>query len=305
LSNDQLIAKLNSVWQFSLPDDFTHFSLCSLWTFMTTPGVDKYIFPQGNALNIVGTPLLNNAGLYFYDDNQRFYNNFVSTLQNYIIETVDSASAAFTFQLGPEIARGYKDILGTPVPAVVITGYGTDGSQQNLYDYGTGVLTDDVGIGSGTVDYYTGEVNVSFAVEVIGPIYATFDNSSWTRPTACLFYNNVLTLRNIPNQPYFVQIKVQLIPAPFTSVNDTLPISTLFQYLHYKTAMLIATEINDESRMAFISPLAEAATLGVERITYRQSDNRRRSNQFFQPQNSGMTNWAYIQNPYPPSVSTV
>ncbi len=301
LSNAQIIAKINEVWQFELVQEFTNFSLCSMWTFMTIPGVDKYIFPQGNALNMVKSPLLNNAALTFYDSNRDFFNNFVGTLQNYIIATADGTTNTYSLQLGQQITRGYKDILGVPVPAVTITAIGTNKEQQVLYDYGTGILTDG-GSGSGAINYYTGETTVQFAVNVEGNIFATFDNSSWTRPVACLFYNNVLTLRPVPNQPYFVQAQVQYIPAPFTAVSDTLPISTLFHYLHYQTALLIALEINDNARVTFIEPRAQKAKLNVERITYRQNDNRRRSNQFYNPQAMGNT-YPYMQNPYPPSVS--
>ena len=304
IPNSTIIDKINTVWQFHVPQDFTNFALCSLWSFMTEVGVDRYIFPQGNALNIVGQPLLNNSFLFLYDDNQKFFNKNIGTLQNYLIETVTAPASSFSLQLGAQVARGYKDVLGTVVPSVVITAVDINGTQQSLYDYGTGVLTDG-GSGYGTVNYYTGAVTAEFASTFEGRIYATYDNSSWTRPTCCLFYNNVLTLRNIPNQPYFVQVQVQLIPAPFTSTNDTIPISTMFQYLHYQTALLIAIEINDESRIRYVQPLAKDATLGVERITYRQSDNRRRSNQFFMPDNINGFGYPYITNPYPASVSQV
>jgi hypothetical protein len=85
LSNEKIIAKINEVWQFCLVQKFTNFSLRSVWTFMTVPGIDKYIFPQGNALNLVYSPLVNNAALQFFDSDRSFYNNFVGTLQNYII----------------------------------------------------------------------------------------------------------------------------------------------------------------------------------------------------------------------------
>lgn len=300
LSNAQIISKLNTVWQFSLVQDFVHFCLTSTWTFMTQAGIDRYIFPQGNILNIIRQPILNNMVLNFYDDNQTFFTNYVGTLQNYLLEDVTTATSSFSLQLSKEIARGYKNALGVPVPSVIISGTGTDGVQQDLYDFGTGELTDG-GTGTGTVDYVTGLVEVNFSTPIVGRLFATFDNSSWTRPTQCLFYDNVLTLRNIPDQPYKVVSEVQYIPAPFTDVTDTLPIPTLYSYLHYKTALLIAIEINDSARATFIQKLCDDAVEGVERITLRQSDNRRRSNQFYNPE--GMVGmYPYPINPYGPSV---
>lgn len=305
LSNDQILAKLNNVWQFYIPLDFVHFTLTSVWSFMTVAGVDRYIFPQQNASNIIGDVNLNNTPLILYDSNQSFFSNYVGTLQNYIITVAETAASTFSLQLGREIARGYTNILGVPVPSVFINAVGVDKSEQSLYDFGTGVLTDAAGVGSGTIDYYTGAVTVNFAVDVEGPIYATFDNSSWTRPSRCLFYDNVLTLRNIPNQPYQVTAQVQYIPAPFTSVNDVLPVPNLFLYFQYKTALLISQSINDQVRVEAIAPLAQEAIEGFNRITMRQSDNRRRSNEFYKVDNSGLGLYPFVINPYGPSISTV
>lgn len=303
LSNKQIIAKLNTVWQFFLSQDFTHFSLCSLWTFMTEAGIDRYIFPQGNALNLVSKPILNNRMLNLYDNNQTFFASKLSTLQNYEATTLQTPTQSININIGKKIARGYKDALGVAVPSVVISAVGTNGVQQNLYDFGTGELTDG-STGTGFVDYITGNVSITFGSVVVGNVYATYDNSTWTRPSSCLFYNNVLTLRAIPDQPYQVVCQVQYIPAPFSEATDVLPIPTIFHYLHYQTALLIATEINDESRIRFIQPLAEKAQAGIEKITYRQSDNRRRSNQFYSPEGATEVFAPYIINPYPPSITT-
>ena len=127
---------------------------------------------------------------------------------------------------------------------------------ETFTDDSNGILTGDQG-GTGTVDYTTGAVSVTFAT---APTSGTNVTLSWEgyegrRPTAVLFYNNLFRFWPIPDTVYRVQLKAYRIEDPLTSATDTPRLEEWGPAIAYGAARLILAEAGEYDKYAAVTQL--------------------------------------------------
>jgi hypothetical protein len=177
--------------------------------------------------------------------------------------------------------------------AVYITTIGADGSNIVVQDSGI-FLFGDVNYGAlmvegkapngntplsggysatlNTVNYLTGEINVTFPVAIpsgnnINVQVYLFQTGL---PRSILYYNNVLTLRSPPDKAYLVELDAYLTPAAFLSTGAAMPFGYMSEYIARGAARKILSDTGDIEQFQFYEPLFKEQELLVWKRSQRQ-----------------------------------
>lgn len=177
-------------------------------------------------------------------------------------------------------------------PAVYITSIAADGSNvvvtdsgqflQGNVNYGLLMAPGNAPFGntslgtysttSNTINYFTGEVNVTFPVNIpsgnIINVQCYYYQSGL--PRAILFYNNTLTLRSPPDKQYLVELDAYLTPAAFLSTSNSVPFAYMAEYLARGAARKILADTGDVEQFQFYEPLFREQELLVWKRSQRQ-----------------------------------
>src|SRR5258706_6729357 len=84
-----------------------------------------------------------------------------------------------------------------------------------------------------TINYNTGLANITFTDSSGAPISIpagqNINSQSYLYqvgiPRSCLFYNNILTLRNPPDKQYLIELDAYLTPAAFLSTSQSVTLA--------------------------------------------------------------------------------
>ena len=110
---------------------------------------------------------------------------------------------------------------------------------------------------SNTVNYLTGQINVTFPVTIpAGNIIncQTFYFQSGL-PRGVLFYNNTILLRTVPDQQYLVEMDAYLSPAAFLNTAAAIPFGYMAEYIARGAARKILADTGDVEQFQFYEPL--------------------------------------------------
>ena len=195
-----------------------------------------------------------------------------------------------------------QDIPVTSVfPAIYITSIAADGSNVIVSDSGQfletnvnyGLLMEPgpapngnsplggaapvYSITSNTVNYLTGEINVTFPVAI--PSGANISVQCYYfqsgLPRSILYYNNTLTLRSPPDKQYLVELDAYLTPAAFLQTSATIPFGYMAEYIARGAARKILSDTGDIEQFQFYEPLfREQETLVWKRSQRQWTSNR-------------------------------
>ena len=195
-------------------------------------------------------------------------------------------------------------------PAFYLTAIGADGSNvvvsdsgqflQNNVNYGllmTPGNSSTLGntslgaysITSNTVNYLSGQVNVTFPVAI--PAGANIGAQCYFYqtglPRGILYYNNTLTLRNPPDRQYLVELDAYLSPAAFLNTGAAIPFGYMAEYLARGAARKILSDTGDVEQFQFYEPLFREQELLVWKRSQRQWTNNRTQTIYSQGMNMG------------------
>jgi hypothetical protein len=133
-------------------------------------------------------------------------------------------------------------------------------------------LTGDYDTFDNTINYITGEVNVTFPVIIPSGnnISAQVFFFQTGLPRGVLFYNNTLTLRSPPDQQYLVEIDAYLSPAGFLNTAAAIPFGYMAEYIARGAARKILSDTGDIEQFQFYEPLFREQELLVWKRSQRQ-----------------------------------
>lgn len=122
--------------------------------------------------------------------------------------------------------------------------------------YGNTELPGGYSATSNVINYFTGEINVSFPVAIPQgnniSVQCYYFQNGW--PREILFYNNILTLRSPPAQSYLVELDAYLTPAAYLASNQALSFGYMAEYLSLGAARKILSDTGDAEQLAFYEP---------------------------------------------------
>lgn len=210
LSNTQVDEYINKYFQYEFPAEVKLNRNYTFYEFNTNKDTRDYAFPT-NYTNFVPEATMNRQHLLFYQDPDKFYQENPENYQRRSEWTGDGATVAFATTLTNNI----------PIePGSVIV----DDQVEVFSDDGAGVLTGDAAVpGTGTVNYTTGAISVTFAAAPASgqTIFLSFIQQTVGQPTAVLMFENQFRFYPVPDRAYQFRIKAWMLDyvMPVTGAN--------------------------------------------------------------------------------------
>lgn len=122
------------------------------------------------------------------------------------------------------------------------------------------------------VDYASGDVFVEFPVPIPAGVYINANCYYFQTglPRGILFYDNVLTLRNPPDQQYLIELNAYLSPAAFLNTSDAVPFAYMAEYIARGAARKILSDTGDQEQLMFYEPFFREQEMLVWKRSQRQ-----------------------------------
>ncbi len=157
----------------------------------------------------------------------------------------------------------YTILSATPTSIVInvksssFTPYISDGTVNSFQNY---------------VNYFNGEINVTFPVNIPNGnnINAQVYFFQSGLPRGILYYDNTITLRNVPAQQYLVELQAYLSPAAYLNTADAITFGYMSEYIARGAARKILSDTGDIEQMQFYEPLFKEQETLVWKRSQRQ-----------------------------------
>lgn len=292
LSTADLDDYINTFVLYDFPEQLRLFNLRQTVTFFCEPNVDTYEAGDGvlpaefNNSNITIHPPVYIAGYeaWYSQDRTQFFAAYPMLNTIFQEASGDGVTTAFAGTLS-----------STPVLAnqVLFSSIDTNNDGLVLSDDGSGVLAGD---GTGTINYVTGAYTLNFSA---APASGQAVNSQTVpyvaqRPLAMLFFQDQITLRPVPDQPYRINFEVYKQPTELLDDAQSPELKEWWQYIAYGAAKKVFEDRQDIDSVAAIMPEFKQQERLVLRRTLVQQSNQRSSTIYSESyQGSG---WGWFGN---------
>lgn len=305
LSDADLDQYINTSILFDIPTKIKFFSLRTVFSFYTQPGVDVYrtnttdpndpLYDFPNKYTAVHPPVyLAGVPGYYTQERDVFYGNFPRT--NFISDTGllgDGTTGTFsgiinTFAQSSTSVSSNQFILQN---SVVFTALDTAGTAMILKDYPVSNLIGALGIPGvpqtlpspyGQINYRTGEFTLNFpsatavsSVSLPNPIWSEIIPYIAGIPTTMLYYNNEFTLRPVPDKAYVVEIEANVVPTQLLQTTDHPQIKQWWQWIAFIASFHIFEDrVDDESIAKLQSRYDEQESLALSTSMEQYANER-------------------------------
>lgn len=241
IDDTDLSARINQYYQYVMPKELKIFFGYTYYTFFTVQGQDTYAPPTVNGVATFQTfnprVYVDGFPMDWYLDPDLFFQDYPMQENKTPVGVGDGSTVTFPFNV-------------PYFPIVPGTFYITDGTQANTaqdiatdpFD-GTGALAPAT---SGSITYATGNGTITFLTPpAIGAnIIACGQTTMQNRPCGILYYNNVFTLRDVPDQTYKVTMEGINVPKPLINPTDRPYRDDLGPLICFGTSLEIFSDYN-------------------------------------------------------------
>lgn len=287
ITDSEIDDYVNTFYQYDLPEHLRLFSLRTTFEFMTEANVDEYDLTTLQVVNGNVTDTASNvfynlsppayvAGYQsFYSQNREQFFRVYPALADIITSVEGDGTTgpyAFTVADTPilqnSVTLGAIDSTGATVQIVDDPQSRTSGNWK-IINSNTSVV--------GSINYITGVGTVTFTNTIPSgnEITITFTPYEPSRPQAVLFYDNVITLRPVPDKPYKVCLEAYKTPTALAASGDNPELKGWWQYLAYGAAKKIFEDTQDPEGVNVITPgLREQQDLVIRRTLVQHSNER-------------------------------
>ncbi len=123
-----------------------------------------------------------------------------------------------------------------------------------------------------TVNYLTGTINVRFPVNIPSGNNINVQTFFFQTglPRAMLYYNNTLTLRNVPDSQYLVELDAYLSPAAFLNGVDAIQFGYMSEYIARGASRKLLSDTGDVEQLNFYEPMFREQEILVWKRSQRQ-----------------------------------
>lgn|SRR3990167_6408686 len=234
LTDAQVIDYINSFYLYDMPANMRCLKLEDKYTFNTIRGIDCYPFDSEHYTTVQMPCYCAKREIKLFQDPWSFYGvnfnwqyqvNFATgdgTIGPYtgtlsavpIIRSVNNnpmvktpQNPTSTYYPSPSQPSFTNSMIPGRVQNILITANTALGSTQNVTDTGGGLL---IGDGSGTIDYETGAISVSFSSLVPSGADIQIQYNPMVNqmaiPQSILYFQNQFTLRPVPDKGYTIEL---------------------------------------------------------------------------------------------------
>lgn len=205
MTNQEIVNYINQYYQHVLPKELKIFFGYTYYTFFTLANVAEYTTPS-NFQTLNPTVWVDGFQMDWYLWPDIFFEDYPIQDNKVVVATGAPPLNSFTFTVA-----AYPILPGSL--------YVTDGTQTAVDD-GAGGFTGNATAGS--IDYLTGTVTgLVFTSPPALDVNITATSQTYvpSRPQGILYYDNVFTLRNVPDDVY--QVRMEGINVPTALTDDT------------------------------------------------------------------------------------
>jgi len=314
LSTAQIDEYINTFVLYDFPEHLRLFNLKETFTFFTEPYIDTYttstdaaspLYEFRNKYISVHQPVyIAGFQAWYVEDRGTFFgvypkiNNIASTGH-----TGDAVTTSFTgfipgslgtVSTGQQIVLLRDNILLDSLDAnsngLSMIDYPISASIGNLYVPGGAPTSTTVQDAANYINYLTGQYVVTFTA---APGSGEVINSQTIivqpgLPQSMLFFDDIFTLRPVPDQTYRVQIEVFVRPTELLTVGQEPKLQEWWQYIAYSAAKKIFEDRMDYESLNMMMPALKEQERLIQRRTLVQQTSQRTSTIYTdQSNNSG------------------
>jgi len=278
ITDAQIDEYINTFVQYDFPEHLRLFNLRQTHTFYTEANRDTY-----ETTTLPGNPLEDFKQIFLTVHDPVFVAGYQITLSqnrneffnwwpfNNFIQRVGTADGVLMTFSGT--------VTSTPILRnhVTFTAKNSIGVSFNLHDDGIGNIIGEIGAGPNFIDYLTGNFTITF-VSPPGPnepIWAETVPYQAAQPTSMLFFNDIFTLRPVPDKGYPVQFEVYRRPTELLAINQSPELQEWWQYIAYGAAKKVFEDRSDSDSIDQIMPeFKQQENLILRRTIVQQTKER-------------------------------
>lgn len=287
ITNEQIDEYINTFYQFDMPETLRLFSQETVFEFMTKENIAEYDMREetvftGNsnqpAVDVFITikPPVYIAGYqsFWSQDREQFFRLYPPLAQIEMDLTGNGTVGpyAVTFAISPIlqsfVSVGAIDSTGETVNAVDIPTNRTDGTWQ--------ISNTNLAL-AGSISYVTGKATVTFNNPIPAGNEITFTGVPYvaSRPQAVLFYDNVITIRPVPDASYPVKMNAYRRPTILIDSGEFPELKQWWQYLAYGASKKVFEDSQDPEGVGNIMTAFKEQEVLVLRRTIIERTNQR------------------------------
>lgn len=297
ITDDEINDYINTFYQYDFPEHLRVFSQTSKFKFITEENVDQYNMNPVNP----GSPNFNDLVVEFDGSPEAavnvYYNlqppvyiagyqSFYSQNREQFFRTYPALGDINTEVSGNGNPGPYSFTLpNVPILQNSVTVGTIDSGNETIrviddpQDRSSGnlVLINDPSSIVGNINYLHGTGTITFATSIptTEKITFTFTPYQPNRPQAVLFYENIITLRPVPDKPYPVEFNAFLTPSALLDDAQNPNLKQWWQYLAYGAAKKIFEDSQDmEGIQNIMMGLKEQEQLVLNRHIVQQTNER-------------------------------
>ncbi len=297
ISNAQINEYVNTFYQYDFPEHIRVFTQHGVFKFMTEENVDQYDMRAVDPDN----PKFNELVISFDGGNESAVDIFTNLQQPVYIagyQSFYSQSREQFFRTYPALGDIDTSIRGdgtigpydfrlpnVPMLQNSVTVGAIDSTDQTIKvvddpqnrTTGNWLISNSTTSVIGSIDYLTGIGTITFTNSIPSGNEITFTFTPYqpNRPQAILFYENILTLRPVPDKPYPVELNAFLTPKALLLDESNPELKQWWQYLAYGAAKKIFEDSQDPDGVAQIMQgFKEQQELVLHRHIVQQTNER-------------------------------
>ncbi len=287
ITDSQINEYINTFFIYDMPETLRLFSLHSTFEFMTTANVAQYDLTK---LEITVGGINYIASDYYYNISEPLY---IAGFQSFWSQDREQffriypALAEITFNLrgagnpGPytftlsntpilqfQVTVGTIDNTGTSINVIDVPQNRETGNWEKINEEISVV---------GSIDYLTGEGTITFSnsIPTQEEITVTAVPYQPNRPQALLFYDNIITLRPVPDKAYLVRMNAFRLPTELLKEADNPELKQWWQYLAYGAAKKIFEDSGDiPGVQQIMAEFKEQEKMVLRRTIVQQTNER-------------------------------
>lgn len=315
LSDTQIDEYVNTFILYDLPEHLRLFALHSTLTFYTSAGIDTYSTNTTNP----DDPLFNFKNKYISINNPVYiagYKAMYTQSREQFFNIYPFLSSIQTQTRGDGVTNTFSgNISSGTVPVlrdnVIFTTIDADLNSMTMIDLPVdsqfGILYEQNGPvpppiivlpSNNIINYLTGRFTVTFPNP---PSNGANINSEVVPyvpglPQAMLYYDDIFTLRPVPNSGYPVNIEVYNRPSELLSSGAVPQLEQWWQYISYGASKKVLEERIDMETLSMIMPEYKKQELLVLRTTVVQNTNERTATIYTEQTSMYGGPWGWNQN---------
>lgn len=329
LSDAQIIDYINSFYLYDLPAQFRSLKLKDKYTFNTIRGIDTYPFDSEHFTTIEMPVFCAKRPIQLLTDQWSFYainynwqnlENFTqgngtvgpyvgsaqstpiirSTYNNPMVQTKTAPTVNY---INSPSQPSFQQAIPSRCQNILITCNNALGITQNVTDDGAGNL---IGDGSGTINYETGAISVTFNIAVTAgqDIEIQYNPALMAIPLSILYFQNQFTLSPVPDRGYTIEMTAYRQPSQALlgtvdpnnpTLTGTAELNEWWELLAFGAAKKIYEDRVDPAGIALMKAGLDERYAVAEVRTYAQLGSQRMGTMFADQlsQNSGASGWGF------------